>query len=131
MQSPRRAPPSTVPRTVALVTVAETAFVRGRGRTALRALAALAVAGLGLMALGCGHPASREECQEIFDHSAEIELRSQNVSDPKVVTERIAAVRAARGEELIQQCLGKRITSSALACVRGSKTATEVDHCLD
>jgi hypothetical protein len=81
--------------------------------------------------LGCGHPASREECDEIFNRSAEIELRLQNVTDPKLVAERTAAVRKDRGEELIHQCVGKRITSEAIECVRKAQTARDMDLCLD
>jgi hypothetical protein len=91
-------------------------------------------AGLGLTAVattGCGHPATREECEAIFRRSAEIELQAQNVTDPKIIAERLDAVRAARGDELVKQCTGKRITSRALACVQAAQTATEVDRCLD
>ena len=84
-----------------------------------------------LFAAGCGHPASRQECDEIFDKSAEIELRAQNVSDPKLIEERTAAVRASKGPELIDRCVGKRITSDALACVRRATTPEQMDKCLD
>lgn len=80
---------------------------------------------------GCGHPASREECDEIFDRSAEVELRLQNVTDPKMIAERTAAVRKDRGDALIQQCVGKRITDRAMTCVRAAKTTEEMDRCLD
>src|SRR4051812_30849968 len=104
-------------------------------RTSFATLAARS-AGIGaslalvLGAVGCGHPASRDECEEIFTHSAEIELRSQNVSDPKLIADRTAAVRAARGEELINRCMGKRITTRALECVRNATTSDQVDRCL-
>jgi len=80
---------------------------------------------------GCGHPATRAECDEIFDKSAELELRSQNVTDPAEITKRTAAVRAARGEELIAKCVGRRITQKALECVRKAGSAEQVDRCLD
>lgn len=80
---------------------------------------------------GCGHPASREECEAIFIRSAEIELRAQNVTDPKVIEERTAAVREARGKELIDRCVGRRITEAALTCVRGATTPEQVDRCLE
>lgn len=80
---------------------------------------------------GCGHPATREECDELLAKSAEIELRGQNVSDPKMIAERTAAARATpKGVEFSAQCLGKRITTSALECVRKSTTAEQFDHCL-
>jgi len=80
---------------------------------------------------GCGHPASREECDEIFARSAEIELRAQNITDPKVIAQRTAEARAARGDELMGRCLGKRITQSALECVRTANTSEQLDRCLD
>jgi hypothetical protein len=86
---------------------------------------------LGLMVSACGHPATRDECESIFRHSAEIELHAQRVTDPKLVAERTEAVRLARGEELIQQCVGKRITARALKCVEKAATAEQVDHCLE
>lgn len=84
-----------------------------------------------LVVSGCGHPASREECEAIFTRSAEIELRAQNVTDPKIIEERTAAVREARGNELIDRCVGRRITDSAMTCVRGATTPEQVDRCLE
>lgn len=80
---------------------------------------------------GCGHPASRAECDEIFNRSAEIELRLQNVLDPKLIQERTLAVRKDRGDALVEQCVGKRITDKAMSCVRAAKTPDEMDRCLD
>lgn len=92
----------------------------------------LVTVALALAALsGCGHPATRAECDEIFNKSAEIELRLQNVTEPKLVAERTAAVKAARGDELIQKCVGKRITDKAMACVRKATTEDEMDACLE
>ncbi|AUX25570.1 hypothetical protein SOCEGT47_061180 [Sorangium cellulosum] len=84
-----------------------------------------------VLASGCGHPATRDECEAIFQRSAEIELRAQNVVDPKIVAERTAAVREARGKELIDRCVGRRITDAALACVRQATTPEQVDRCLE
>ena len=80
--------------------------------------------------VGCGHPASKEECLEIFDRSAAIELELQNVQDPAIVQERIERARADRGEELLRQCVGRRITDRAMRCVREAKSSKELDQCL-
>ena len=88
------------------------------------------VAALCLGLGGCGHPATREDCQLIFDKSAIIELASQNITDPKLVEERVAAVRAARGAELINACVGKRITDEVMACVRDASSAEVLEKCL-
>ncbi len=79
---------------------------------------------------GCGHPATREECREIFDRSAAIELRSQRVTDPEVVRQRTEEAWAAKGEELVGMCVGRRITDRAMQCVRQAQTAEQLDDCL-
>lgn len=80
--------------------------------------------------VGCGHPATREECQAIFDKSAELELREQNVTDPAIIEERVASVRAARGEELVAKCVGRRLTERAVACVGRAESGEQIDRCL-
>ncbi len=102
--------------------------VRARGAR-LAATVSLAAAALALAA--CGHPASREECDEIITRSAEIELRAQRVTDPKAIAERVAAAKAQKGDDLLGRCVGRRITDRALACVRKASTAEQVDRCLD
>jgi hypothetical protein len=80
---------------------------------------------------GCGHPATRDECEELFAKNAEIELRTtQHVTDPKVIADRTAAARAAEGDAFLGRCMGKRITSRALECVRRAASAEQLDRCL-
>jgi hypothetical protein len=86
---------------------------------------------LGFFAAGCGRPATRADCDEIFDKSAVIELHAQNVTDPAEVEKRTAAVRKARGDELVSKCVGRRITQRAMECVRKASTSEQVDRCLD
>jgi hypothetical protein len=84
-----------------------------------------------VLSAGCGHPATREECDELAAKNAEIELHGQHITDPKTIAERIAAWRATpKGSEFASQCLGKRITKRALDCVRKATTADQFDHCL-
>jgi hypothetical protein len=78
----------------------------------------------------CGHPATREECDELFTKNAEIELRAQKVTDAKTISDRTAAARTADGDAFAGRCVGKRITQGALDCVRRATTAEQVDHCL-
>lgn len=95
-----------------------------------RPVAALVAVSAAIALAGCGHPASVEECNTIIAKSAELELRAQNVTDPAVIAQRIEAVKAARGDELLKKCVGKRITDRALACVARAATPKEVDACL-
>lgn len=88
-----------------------------------------AAAGL-LVAVGCGHPATRAECEEIFQRSAAIELRSRDITDPDEVTRRTAEARADRGDALLEECVGTRITEAALTCVRDAQTVEDFEACL-
>ena len=45
----------------------------------------LAAALAGGLLVGCGHPASATECDELFAKSAELELRAQRITDPKTI----------------------------------------------
>ena len=83
----------------------------------------------GLVVLGCGHPATEAECTRIFERSAVLELAAQNVTDPALVESRVASLRSERGDELIKQCVGRRITEDALACVEKATTPSGVDAC--
>jgi hypothetical protein len=78
----------------------------------------------------CGHPATREECQLILDKSAELKLREQELDDAAVFDERLKSFRETRGEELIQKCIGRTITASAIDCVKRADSASAVDRCL-
>lgn len=80
---------------------------------------------------GCGHPASQEECETIFNQSAKMELASQRITDPKVVAERLEAARAATGEQLVNACLGKRITDDDMRCVREATDENTLAKCLE
>ena len=80
---------------------------------------------------GCGHPATREECDEVFNRSAELELQTQHITDPKRVGAMIADLREKKGEQILQHCVGKRITQSAMECVRRATAPAEIERCLD
>jgi len=96
-----------------------------QGLTRLAILAALALA-----VAGCGHPATREECEELFNKNAEITLRDDHITDPATIAERTASARALKGEEFTKSCMGKRITDRAMDCARKASTAKDFDRCL-
>ncbi|HEY4119919.1 MAG TPA: hypothetical protein VGM56_18765 [Byssovorax sp.] len=93
--------------------------------------AVIALAALAMAAIGCGHAATKDECEEIFTHNAAIELRSQNVIDPATVHKRTAEARAAKGDDFVHQCMGKKITDGAMTCIRSAESAAQFDKCLD
>ena len=80
--------------------------------------------------VACGHPATKAECEEIFRRSAEIELAARKITDKSSVAKHIERARAAKGEKILKDCVGKRITDDAMSCVRRASTAGELDTCL-
>lgn len=93
-------------------------------------LGLLPLAALVTLAIGCGRPATREECQAILDKSAELKLKEQKVSDPEQVEHRKKQLMDAKGDELIGRCVGMRITEGALRCVERADSPAAVDRCL-
>jgi hypothetical protein len=84
-----------------------------------------------VLAVGCGHPASDKECQEIVERIATLELqKAGGPSDPKAVGEQIDETKKALATNTMKDCVGKRITERAMQCVRAAKTSSEiVDDC--
>jgi hypothetical protein len=96
----------------------------------LRPAAPAAVLAAALAAAGC-HRASRAECEQIVDRIVELELRDQGITDPGALEARKADARAKRQDSLVRDCVGKRISASAMACIRAAKTSAEItDKCL-
>ncbi len=82
-----------------------------------------------LATAGCGHPATKEECTRILKKSAEFKLKEQG-KHPEVIEQRTEQLLDAKGKQLIDECVGRRITDSAVKCVEKATSATEVDKCL-
>lgn len=78
--------------------------------------------------LGCGHPASRAECEQILDKVVELELAAQNVKDAATIETRKQETRKRLGEDLMGKCVGKKVTDAAMACVRSAKTYEEIEN---
>ncbi len=83
------------------------------------------------LALGCGHPASEKECQEIVERIAALELeKAGGATDAKSISEQIDATQKALASNTLKDCVGKRITDRAMQCVRTAKTSSQiVDDC--
>ena len=82
------------------------------------------------VALGCGHPATEKECEEILQRSAELELRSRNITDAEIIKARVAAAREAKRDKLMGMCIGRRITEDAMGCIREAGTSEDLEACL-
>src|SRR5258706_764747 len=83
----------------------------------------------------CGHPATEVECQTIVERIVLLELQAQKVTDPGEISKRRSESLGLAGDgnksEVLQGCVGRHITDSALACVRRAESAQEItDRCL-
>lgn len=94
-------------------------------------LRARALAALGAMlALGCGREATVEDCQQIVKRIVELELES--VVPEQELSAEVQEAQQAFRERAAADCVGRRITEKALACVATAKTAEAViDECFD
>jgi hypothetical protein len=87
---------------------------------------------LAVLATGCGHPASVAECEEIVERIARLELEKKNSNNPSAVDEEIESTKKSLRDTTMKDCVGKRITASAMKCVRRAKTSKEiVEDCFD
>jgi hypothetical protein len=91
----------------------------------------VALGALALVCLACGHPASVKECEEIADRVTELELKSSPVGrDPDTAKEQLERTRSWVKESQLKSCVGRRITESAMQCVRAAKQAQDItDRC--
>jgi hypothetical protein len=86
---------------------------------------------LGALLLGCGHPATEKECEEIADRVTELELSSSPIGrDPDTAKEQLERTRSWVKESQLKSCVGRRITDAAMQCVRAATKSSEItDHC--
>lgn len=98
----------------------------------MRPLSWALVAVVLLSVSGCGHPASVAECEEIVTRIARLELEKQYPENSKAVERETESTKKALEKTTMKDCVGKRITDSAMKCVKNAKTSKEiVDKCFD
>lgn len=73
--------------------------------------------------LGCGRPATVEDCEQIVTRIAELELKEVDVSDTIDVKSQIAGTQAAFKERLMTDCVGRRLRRSTLECLNKAQSA--------
>ena len=85
------------------------------------------------LASGCGHPATVQECEEIVEQVARLELRETlGANNEKAIAAEIKDTKKALKDDTLKDCVGKRITTTALECVRNAKSAEEAaEDCFD
>ena len=79
-----------------------------------------------ILLAGCGRPATQQECDEIVGRIAELEIREAASTAPADVEKQVHETKQAFQAKSKRECVGKRINSRALGCVRSAKTAEEI-----
>jgi hypothetical protein len=81
--------------------------------------------------IGCGHPASDKECQEIVERIATLEIEKTNgTTDAKSVGAQVDETKKALASNTLKDCVGKRITEKAMQCVRTANSSQQIiDDC--
>lgn len=90
-----------------------------------------AIAGVlfGLL-ISCGKPATEAECIEILRRAAELELRGRLDGSDQLIEEEVALIEKRLREPMMKKCVGKRITESAMQCIRQARSSKELfDDC--
>jgi hypothetical protein len=79
--------------------------------------------------LGCGHPATPKECEEIVERVARLELKQANVN-PETFDAEIKLAKESFRKDMTKRCIGRRITDAAMTCVRNATRAEQIeDEC--
>ncbi|MCU0693727.1 MAG: hypothetical protein MUF54_20245 [Polyangiaceae bacterium] len=95
------------------------------GRWALLAIAVSAAA-----CTGCRR-ATEHDCERMLDRIVELELQEQGITDAALVAKRKQETRAAKRDELVKACVGKRVSDGALQCIADAQRADDVtEKCL-
>jgi hypothetical protein len=93
-------------------------------------LAMLLVCGAGAVAsaVACGRAATEEDCRVIFEKNVEVEMRSLEKADEATIEKKKKdLLQSFEGD--LRQCVGKRITSSVLNCIKSARTSAEMSQC--
>ncbi len=104
-----------------------------RQNTISRTLLGLGAVAMAVSTAGCGHPATKAECEEIVERIAQLEIQKKKfLTDPEAIKTEIASTKQALNDSTMKNCVGKRITKGAMECVRSAKTADAiVNGCFD
>lgn len=75
-------------------------------------------------ASGCGRPATRAECDEIVERIAELELSARGLKGDNA--DEVKATKDALEKTTLRDCVGRRLSDKAMACVRSAKSTQQI-----
>lgn len=94
-----------------------------------RFVAVVTLAALALL-VGCGRKATEADCQVIVDQMVVVKMKKKNNTDPAAVTKLQAELREEAKGEVMDGCVGRRISDGALDCIKKAETQEEIITCM-
>ncbi len=88
----------------------------------------IALASLVLLA-ACGRHATQADCEIIMDRMVVVKLKQKNITDAESIQKMQADLRRDAQSDF-PSCVGRRITDSAIACVKKAETQEAIVKCL-
>jgi len=82
--------------------------------------------GIAASVLGCGHPASEKECEEIVERVATLELEQAHAGTETVASE-VKLAKESFKKDMSRRCVGRRVTAEAMNCVRSAKSSEQIE----
>jgi len=79
-----------------------------------------------LALVGCGHPATEKECEEIVERVARLELEQAHAGSDVVQSE-VKLAKESFKKDMNRRCIGRRVTQEAMNCVRTAKTSEQIE----
>jgi len=89
----------------------------------------LGLAAFMLGGLGCGRHATQADCEVILDRMVVVKLRQKNIVDTDSVSKMQADLRR-DAEADFPGCVGRRITDSAMDCIKKAESQEAIVKCL-
>lgn len=86
---------------------------------------------IGLFLLGCGRPATVEDCEHIVERITQLELKRANVVDPGEIKDQIQQTKTMFHDQTMSQCVGRHITDRARNCIEKAASAEQIENCFD
>ena len=80
---------------------------------------------------GCGRKATEADCMVIVDQMVVVKMKKKNANpDPAAVQKLQSELREEAKGEIMDSCVGKRISDGALDCIKKAETEEEIIKCM-
>jgi hypothetical protein len=85
--------------------------------------------GIGVL-VGCGRKATEADCMVIVDQMVVVKMKQKNQTDPAAIEKLKKELREEAKGEVMDGCVGKRISDGALDCIKKAETEEEIVKCM-